>query len=407
MSTLSERASTLGRPARPPRQRALRAATGLHALVARSTAQLAPYLSAWEDLAEAAGEPLARPDWLLPWWRHLAPPEAELRTIVVLDGSRPVAVAPYFAQRHRGGRIDCRPLAPVFCQPVEPVAAAGMAATVAPYVAHALAAARPRATVVTFEGVDPGSPWPEALRRSWPGRVRPARYVTERAPSPVLALEGADGVTWLDTRSRSFREEIRKKRRRLERAGGRQYVAGPGEPARRAVRAFVDLHHERFAGRGGSVLPRVGLRQMLEDAARRLVPGDRMRLHCVEVGGEIVGVQVALAAGDVVTAWGVAFSADHARLSPGMLAVVALIEEAHARAARSVRLGWGDADYKRRLAPNAEQVIAFGGMVPVGPRCALAAPDLTRPLARRVARRLPEHQRERLKRIARRAGIAA
>jgi CelD/BcsL family acetyltransferase involved in cellulose biosynthesis len=377
--------------------------------VAESVEALAPHLEAWQQLAEAAADPYGLPGWQLAWWRHLAPPKAVLRVVLVFDASRLVAVAPFFAHRRSARRVDYRLLAARFAQPVGVVAAPGTEVRLAALIAPVLARAEPRPSLLAFEGMDARSPWPELIAQSWPGRVRPLPFRILSEGAPGVAVHAGGFGAWLEARSASFRQEMRRKHRRLERAGGAVHRATTPDQVRRALAAYVELHHERFARLGGSHFPRAGLRETLEQAAADLVAAAHLRIFTVEVDDEVVGVQVALAAGGVVSAWGVAFSSDHAQLSPGVLVVLAMVEDAHARGERYVDLGWGEGDaYKLRFADRGhERGVTFGGLVPAGVRAPLTRLEMlvlqAQGPARRAVDRLPPERRDAVKVLARRA----
>ncbi len=372
--------------------------------VVTSVEALSPHLPMWERLAVAAGQPCSLPGWQLAWWRNLAPPGALLRAVLVFDGPRLVAVAPYFAVVRSLGRAEYRPLA-TYSQGIGPFAAHGMREHVAPLVARGLATADPRPSLVSFDGFDAASPWPDALRRAWPGRLAARRFETMREPATALPLDAPDFGRWLAAKSRNFRQDMRKKRRRLEQAGGHVRLARSDEDARRAIAAFVRLHHARFAQRG-SHFPRSGLQEMLEDAATALLPTERLRLFTVEVDGQVVGVNVIVAAGGVASLWGTTFSDAHAALSPGVLATLSVVEDAYARGEHTVDLGWGDQDYKRRFGtPGSTGAVVFGGLVPMGPRYPLTRlavlPAQGTGRARLALRGLPEERQQAIKRTAR------
>ncbi len=376
--------------------------------VFNSLEDLSRYIVPWRELVEAVGQPAALPEWLLAWWHHLAPPSASLTVVIIFEDRRVVAVAPYFAHRRAFGRVEYRPLGAGFSQPVAPVSAPGMEAYVAPLMAGAFARARPRLHVLTFEGLEAASAWPSLLRSGWPGTVRPVLYTGLRESSPTLVLEPCGFDAWLAHTSASFRQEMRKKRRRLERAGGSWQLERTSEGASRGIDAFVRLHEERFAERGGSHFPATGLRSTLQHAARSLLVDERLRVFTVTARDEIVGVQLAVAAGGNVAAWGVSFAQTHAALSPGMLAVMAMIEDAHGRGEHRVDLGWGAADaYKLRIArgPHVEGVV-FGGLMPWTPwfsrALATVVPAKLQAPARRMLRRLPPDRQVEIKKIARR-----
>jgi CelD/BcsL family acetyltransferase involved in cellulose biosynthesis len=360
----------------------------LHVEVAESVDALRIHLDGWSRLADAVGAARGAPAWLLAWWHHARPSGAELRVAVVRDGHEVVAVAPYFVHRRGRRRVEYRPLGPGFADPVGVVAKPGTGREAGPLIAAALAGTGPRPDVVTFEGIDARSPWPEALRRAWPAAVRPTRYVTAWHPVPWITLDAPHFDAWLNRRSSSFRAEMRKKRRRVERAGGHTRAVPPGDAAHRTIAAFVRFHHDRFAAAGGSSLPVAGLATLLEEAADALIPSGRMRLFSVELDDEIIGVQVALAAAGVVHAWAVAFSPEQSRLSPGILATLAMVEDAFARGDRRLGLGSGAHPYKLRMADSVDaHAVLNGGFCVFSRRYPLTRLELLPAEARAVALR--------------------
>ena len=63
--------------------------------------QLEPFLADWDRLAEEAGQPFGRPDWLLGWWRarsEFHQPPGALRIVLVSDEQGLAGVAPMFIE---------------------------------------------------------------------------------------------------------------------------------------------------------------------------------------------------------------------------------------------------------------------------------------------------------------------
>src|SRR4051794_38235818 len=87
---LAERSG--GRDERPVHSRAV-----VRGDVIEDSAKLDVVRSEWDGLAVAAANPYCVSGWLLSWWRHAAPAQAQLRAIVAFDGSELVGIAPFFA----------------------------------------------------------------------------------------------------------------------------------------------------------------------------------------------------------------------------------------------------------------------------------------------------------------------
>lgn len=352
----------------------------LDAHIATTVAACEELASEWDDLAAAAGRPTCLSAWQLAWWRQLAPPGAELRVICVRDqDGRLVGLAPTYL--HDGA---LRMLASEVAQRVEPLADPAVGVTaVAPVVADALARHVPEAERLVLHAVDAGAGWLDALRRAWP--VRPAWGFTElRAPAPVIHANGDGYDAWLAGRSRNFRKQARRFRRRLEEAGGTVRATRTLDELERDVAEFVRLHHARWERRGGSSLGR-DIGAMLCDAGQRMLPAGQLRIWIVELDGRAVSADVYLAAGATALAWNAGFDESAARLRPALVGFLAGIEDCFEGGALVVDLGAGEHDYKLRLA-DGDAPLAWSVLVPRGPRY----------LANRVAL-LPRQTRARLR----------
>jgi CelD/BcsL family acetyltransferase involved in cellulose biosynthesis len=364
---------------------------------------LAPYLAAWDGLATAAARPYCAPAWMLAWWRHAAPPKAELRIVLALEGERLVGVAPFYLVRDRVGIARYGLLAAGTCAPVEPLAEKGLEAPVAAVSSRVLAAARPAPGLITFDGVTAGSLWPESVAHAWPGtRLRAHHRGSE--PVPAITLDGPETLDqWLDSKSASLRREMRRSRRRLVAKEAKFRLAGTPEEVDRDLGAFARLHYARWSSRGGSGALNPAVEAMLRDAGRLLLHTGRFRLWSVEVDGTMIGGQIALAAGGELALWLGAFDEGWSKASPSMQSILVTIEDALRRGERRVIVGPGAQEWKYRLA-DAEDRIESVTLVPSGPqwplvRAALAVEDLRGELSQR----LPPHVKARIKAGLRRA----
>ncbi len=374
----------------------------LAASVITETSQLEALYEPWQRLAHACSCPAALPGWQLAWWRHLAPAGARLRAVAIYDREKLVGLAPFFA--NPGRRVDFRLIGGGMTHRVSPLASPGLEREVAEMLASTLAACEPAPDLVAFEAVDASSPWPEAVREAWPGRFKPWRYNSSRLCALVADFDGETFDSWFASRSKKFREEMRRARREVERAGGTISLPETGAEAERFVQEFVRLHLQRRAERGGSSLSE-SWGSMLSDAAKHLVPSGEMRLWTLEVDGHVVAVNVTLAAGGVLSGFNTGFDETFGRLKPGHLTTLAAIEDAFERGETRLDTGGGDVDYKRRLASR-ELPIMWTGLVPRTRRYALTrlrlAPSQAHWLAQRSARKLPPSWRRRIKRLLRR-----
>lgn len=368
-----------------------------------SEERLAELEAAWDDPVQAAARPLSSPAWLLAWWHHAAPADRKLRVVIVHEAGKVVAVAPFVVRPGPAGLAQYGLLGAGVGHRLAPVAARGR--EVGPAVAAALAGATPRPTSVRLEATDADPEWASALRDHWPRRPRPWLREDGVLSAPVVTVQGRGYDEWLAGKSRNFRDQVRRGRRRLERRGGIVRLARTAEEGQRDVRALVRMHYSRWDERGGSGALNAGVEAMLQEAAGRLVPSGRMRLWTVEIDGKPVGSQLCLSAGSETAFWNGGFDASASDLKPGFHGLAAAIEDAFERGAHRFDLGGGAHPYKLRFADR-DAPIAWRTLYPRNARYPLtriqALPRHTRDRARGAARRLDPDTRRRLKRLLRR-----
>src|SRR5947207_4887288 len=200
----------------------------LQGLVVDDESQLGERRAAWDALAERTGHPFCAPAWMLAWWRHVAPTGALLRILVVSDdGDDVVGVAPFFVQRGAVGLSRYRVLGAAKSFRVAPLAAPGRESDVARVFRSLLDRARPRPDLVELEGVAADPPWADLLAS--PGAGGTWSYRDVARPAPVLLLGGATFDEWLASKSRNFRQQMGRARRRLEGEGATFRSIGPGD----------------------------------------------------------------------------------------------------------------------------------------------------------------------------------
>ncbi|MEK6274213.1 MAG: GNAT family N-acetyltransferase [Actinomycetota bacterium] len=356
-----------------------------------------PIRAGWDALAEKLGRPFSSPAWTLAWWRHAAPPGAELRVIAVVDGDTVSGIAPFFAEGRR-----YRLLASDASLGVEPLVVPDGERETIQLAAAALADAQPRPDLVELSGIGSGSPWPRLLRETWPGRRRPALRRELSLPLPVLEPGGRTYEEWFASKSSSFRHQSRRLRRRLVDEGGQFRLAAGDDELAHGLQAFAALHHARWRSRGGSGVLTPGVEAMLPDAARELADKGRLRLWLTEVDGQVIGADVWLAAGGEVSQWLGGFDDAWAHANVSLLSMLAAIEDCFERGDRRIDLGGGRAELKSRVAES-EDALEHYLLLPAGARRPLVSASLLPGRLRRtVADRLSPQVKTRLKRLLRR-----
>ena len=356
-----------------------------------------PIRAGWDALAVQLGRPFSSPAWTLAWWRHAAPPGAELRVIAVLDGDTVAGIAPFFAEGRR-----YRLLASDASLGVEPLAVPSAEREVIELTAAALTGAEPPPDIVELGGIGSGSPWPRLLHETWPGKRRPAMRRELSLPLPVLELGGRTYEEWFASKSSSFRHQSRRLRRRLVEEGGQFRLAAGEDELAYGLEAFAALHHARWRSRGGSAVLTPGVEAMLPEAARELADDGRLRLWLTEVDGQVIGADVWLAAGGEVSQWLGGFDDAWAQANVSLLSMLSAIEDRFERGDRRIDLGGGRAELKSRVAET-EDALEHYLLLPPGARRPLVSASMLPGRFRRiVAARLSPRTKTRLKRLLRR-----
>jgi CelD/BcsL family acetyltransferase involved in cellulose biosynthesis len=295
----------------------------------------------WDALAMQSERPFVAPAWALSWWETLRPDSAELRLVVVLDGDSLVGIVPLYCSK--------RAYAPLGggMAPVEPLARVGLERQVAEAAQTALAEASPRPATVEVEMHRSSPDWAGLLGGSWLGGRGAGRWTRLEAPVPRIDL-GEGFEEWLGAKSSRFRREMKRRRRKLEEAGG-SFRFATAESLERDVATFMRLHRQRRAGQGGTSLSDDGVERMLVAVGGKLLDSGRFRLLSIDLDGEPIAARLLLAAGREVSAWNSGFDEAHSKLSPSMLSILEALRDASERGERTMSLGPGGQEYKYRL----------------------------------------------------------
>ena len=358
--------------------------------------------SEWDELAVACALPLMAPATVMSWWRHLAPPGAEPRSVAVRDGKRLVGLAPFYVTRQGRQRVDYRLPGIELAARLSPLATPGREWEVAGAVAQALATARPRPDLIALEGHTVASGWPAALRDSWPGALRPAlrQYVTQGAPT--VSLRQPSFEDWLGAKSGNFRSQMRRMRRQFVADGGVARVSTQDTIAA-DIDTFMRLHAARWQKRGRSGIVAMGEKYSatIGEISRSHLEDGRFRLWILELQGTPISAQLFIGAAGEVAYINGGWDERFAHLKPAMLGILYAIEDAFAHAHERIDLGAGALPYKQRFADGSDPV-AWNILVVPGSRLPLTvirtAPMLARSALRDKAKRaLSVEQAERLR----------
>jgi CelD/BcsL family acetyltransferase involved in cellulose biosynthesis len=261
--------------------------------VLTTLAELEAVAADWAALHARAGaeNPFLAHSWLVAYWRAFGD-RTGLRVVCVRAGDRLAAAAPVRLRR-RAGLVVLTPLAAELSDFTDTLVDPGVPGA-AGELAGGLLAVRGWAVLDAPEVPPGGGAW--QLAAAWPGQtvVLPASTCLELPVRPLPEL--------LATLPSAHRRHQSRHQRRADRLAVRaEPVPAAPEPIAAAVAELLDLHASQWAGRPVNPLhldPR--FRAHLTDAARGMVPAGQAALTRFVLAGEVVGVSLALIAGDAV-----------------------------------------------------------------------------------------------------------
>jgi CelD/BcsL family acetyltransferase involved in cellulose biosynthesis len=298
-----------------------------------SVAEIGP---AWEQLAERAGNPYATPLWVEAWLRHVSDAQQPSLWACVRGDGRVAAVLPLVVVR---GRYVRR----VRFVGFGAVAEAGPVC--APEDVEVAARAIPR-ILSLLRGWD--AFLGEYLAgRGWADRI--GGRLLGRLGSPVVRIEWSSWDEYLALRSANFRQELRRKERRLQARGfALKRVVCPEElPG--ALDALFALHRARWGARASPWFS--GREQFHREFANLALQRGWLRLRLLELNGRTVGAYYGFRFGSAE--WFHQLGRDPAETeSVGLVLLAHSIREAIAEDAHEFRLGPGPHAYKLRFATH-------------------------------------------------------
>ena len=318
----------------------------LHRSVIDSSEGLDDLRDEWQRLLLAV--PTATPfhswAWCRAFWRHLAPPGCQLQIFIVRDNSG-----------------ELRGVAPMFIRPgsiLRPSLLRSLATEVGDYGGFLVSPTESDpVSGELWRCIDEHSPrWQSA-------EISKLSLETPKCPSLTLRWRRAesepcysfelpnDPDAYMRQLGRKARENLRRRRRRLEREHDAEFrsVRTVDELAR-ILSQFIQLQKERFATKyyRGFFKDRQRGEFFGEVAAAFLEYG-WLDLHILEIDGELAAAQFGIELHGCRFNYQIAMDAKYARHSPGMLLMLSSINGAIARGAHRYDLLTGGGEYKRTL----------------------------------------------------------
>jgi CelD/BcsL family acetyltransferase involved in cellulose biosynthesis len=302
-------------------------------------------VDAWRLLAEARSNPFITPDWTLAWsqshpaelplalaWRS----GGELRGVLPLvRASRGPVKLLEFAGARRADWVTPA------CRPQDE---AEMASACAEFLArqggwHAL----------RLDRLDEESSWPAAIERAEPAAIA-AGTERRRDVLPYIEFDERGFEGYLADRSRNFRSQLGRRRRKLERDHGLGFrMTDSPERLEADLGEFFRLHDARWSDRGGSSSADPGARDHLRRFAAAALERGWLRLWIAEADGAPAAAWYGWRIGERYCYSLAGLDPAYERLALGTVLLGHTIEQAAAEGARIYDLMWGDEGYKQRF----------------------------------------------------------
>lgn len=303
-------------------------------------------LERWRALAELRENPFLTPEWYAAWlathqderpFALLWQPGGELRGVLPLVAVRGAVRVLRFAGARRADWLGPA------CRREDEIAMAAACA-------DALQRHRSAWHLLRLDRVDRASAWPEAL---WGGEAPKGIGAGRPRRTDVLPfIRFGDGgyEAYLAGRSRNFRSQLGRRRRKLEREHGLRFRLTT-DPERLAAdfEAFLCLHEERWRNRGGSSSGAEDVVRFHREFAVEALERGWLRLWIAEADGAPAAAWYGWRIGG---RYCYALSGLSERFEQPALGTVLLahtIEQAAAEGAAVYDMMWGDEGYKRRF----------------------------------------------------------
>jgi CelD/BcsL family acetyltransferase involved in cellulose biosynthesis len=344
-------------------------------------------VTAWRELAELRSNPFLTPEWS----RAAAAAYPAERSATVLwrrDGELR-GVLPMVTVRRGPLRLLRFPAARR-ADWVGPACRAGEEAAMGAAVAVALGTHKKAWKALRLDRLD-SQAWPAALTDGT--GLAAIRGRSDVLPYIEFGEDGFDG--YLAGRSRNFRSQLGRRRRKLERDHGLAFRQAVDPASLDAdLDMFFALHDERFASRGEASSQDEGARRHLRLFAAAALERGWLRLWFAEADGEPAAAWYGWRIGERYCYALAGLRERYEKLALGTVLLGHTIEAAAGEGVAIYDLMWGDEGYKERFETGRRQATAWSLSRDAPTRAALAAgirarrgfadlpPGVKRPLAR-------------------------
>lgn len=302
-------------------------------------------LEVWRDLAVLRENPFLTPEWYRAWldthpeeepfpiaWRVDGRVRGVLPLVAVARG--PVRLL-RFAGARRGDWFT-------------PACATEDEEAMGAACASLLSAERRRWQAIRLDRIAAESRWPAALGGAG-SRIAPARRLREDV-LPYIRFDQRGYAGYLADRSRNFRSQLGRRRRRLERDHGLSFrLTSSPEQLDRDLETFFRLHDERWRSRGEASSQTASTRRHQRLFAAAALERGWLRLWTAEAGGEPAGSWYGWRIGDRYCYALAGLAEEFEPFALGTVLLAHTIEQAAEEGAAVYDLMWGDEGYKSRF----------------------------------------------------------
>jgi CelD/BcsL family acetyltransferase involved in cellulose biosynthesis len=340
----------------------------------------------WSQLAEARANPFVSPLWFWTWLETCGKDDRPFVPVLHDRQGRLVGLMPFV--RSGGKRFARLGFAgAAFGDYFHPVAHEGEAERRTSAAAmRALQERRGDWSVLVADYIDESAPWVAEL--ATPGRDG-VSLVPYHDHSSVYRFADVGGLTWDDylaTRSRNFREQLRRKQRSLAKSHAVTYRRADEATLTQDMETLFELHTRRWAGRKSEVFRTDRARAFHLGVARAALARHWLRLWVLEVDDKPIAAWYGWRLGDRYLYYQAGFDPAWGEYSPGVLLLAHTVRDAIEEGAQTYDMLLGDETYKTRFADEQRTARTFVVTRRRHPARAVVATDI---LVRRAVRRLP------------------
>lgn len=310
-------------------------------------AELAGYEAAWRDLAIANANPFVTPEWA----KAMAEPGG-IRAVVVTRGGELIGIMPLTPGHYRGFPVLNFPGSRLGDR-FHPVAASTDRAEVATHAVETVA--RSRQPALHLEKCDDEGGWIAASSGTAVGGLRAVELFRQELPE--IEIQGLDWDGYLASKSRDFRQKIRRAERKLVREHQmRVRVCTEAATLEADFATLFELHDLRREVAGPSSLASPEARRRLLDFCRHSLEQGWLRLRIMECDERPVAAFLGWSLGGRYCFYQSGFDPAWGRRSVGFLSLALAVREAIDEGAEVFDLLLGTESYKLRFASRSRSV---------------------------------------------------